>query len=144
MVDRKSSAAELMRATGPWSVQVGASMAQAARALTTSGLPMVPVCGTDSKLAGIFTAAMLVAAVTSDEARAGRLVDELMNTDPPFVADYASLEWVLIEMQDAHLWALPVVDAEHRLLGIIALPELTDLVFPPLLVEIWEHAALPN
>ncbi len=142
MVDRKSSAVELMSAA--CSVPVGASVAQAALALMTSGLPMVPVCGNDSKLAGIFTAATLVAAVTSDEARAGRRVDDLMNSDPPFVADYASLEWVLIEMQDAHLWALPVVDAEHRLLGTIALTALTDLVFPPLLVEIWEHAALPN
>ena len=130
-------AADLLMSGHPV-VVCGSAVADAARLLAASGRPMVPVCEPDGRLAGVLTYRAILTAV-ADESVTGRMVDELMNDDPAFVADYASVEWILVEMVDARSWSLPVTDAQHRLVGVVTLPDLAAVVFPALLAETWNQ-----
>ncbi len=117
----------------------GTAVAEAARMLVSSGLPMVVVRDADGRLAGVLTEHAILAAVADNATAPGRVVDELMNDDPAFVADYASVEWILVEMVDAGTWSLPVTDSQHRLIGVVSLTDLAAVVFPALLADTWNQ-----
>ncbi len=129
-------AADLITARGQW-VAPGSAVADAAQILLGSGLPMVPVCEPDGRLVGVVTVRAIISAVARGHASSGRLVDDVMDGSPVFVTDDASVEWILVEMDDAHTWSLPVTDAGHRLIGVVNLPDLTWVVFPGLLIRMW-------
>lgn len=140
MQDRPGpNAAELMGVHHQLVVR-GSSVAEAARLIASSGLPMVPVCELDGRLAGVVTFRSLLAGVGSDPAWAGRPVEKIMQ-DPVFVAGYASVEWILVEMGDAHTWVLPVTDEHQHLMGVIKLTDLAAVVFPALLARTWHEIA---
>lgn len=102
---------------------------------------MMPVCEPDGRLSGVVTCRSLLARMSADPTWAARPVEELMDTDPVFVADHASVEWVLVEMGDAHTWALPVTDEQQHLVGVIKLTDLAAVVFPALLAQTWNEIA---
>lgn len=114
-------------------------MAEAARLLALSGLPLVPVCERDGRLVGVVTGRAILFAVAENPGLHDQLVDEMMDTDPVFVSHDASVEWVLLEMGDAGTWSVPVIDSDERLVGLLSLPDLVTAVFPALLVRTWNH-----
>lgn len=144
MNDEKLLTADALMTGAPDSVQPAGRLADAAAILVASGLPMVPVCGTDGRLQGIVTAMDLLDSLAGNPAAADVPIDAVMSTVPAFVTGDSCVEWALAEMQEAHLWALPVTDIQYRVIGILSLRDLGTPVFPGLLLQSWRRITEPD
>jgi CBS-domain-containing membrane protein len=59
----------------------------------------------------------------------GRTVEEVMETDPPFVGMNATVEDVATMIVDRHVSRVPVVDGDHRVVGIVTRGDLVSAMY---------------
>ena len=114
------------------------TLAEVADVMSGSGLPLLPVCDSERRLLGTVTWIDLLAAFSSGQ-HPSTPVREVMNPDPPVIADYAGPEWVITEMIDAHSWCLPVIDADDRLVAVVTLPDLASVVGAAVMADSWQQ-----
>lgn len=107
----------------PLALTPDATVEQAARALTRDGLRGTPVIGANGVLAGVITHAD-VANVPAEE-RATTLVSSAMTADPVTILATEGLDDALEDLATTHVPWMPVVDAEHRVLGVVTASNIT-------------------
>ncbi|SDP45298.1 CBS domain-containing protein [Nakamurella panacisegetis] len=122
----------------PFWVHPADSLAVAARTLARAGFPLLPICDEHRRLVGTITAATLLATFGAGAAHE-QAVSEVLDPDPPVIADYAGPEWVLTEMIDARTWVLPVIDAGDHLVTLISLHDLTPVIGAAVLADAWRR-----
>lgn len=144
MTNEKSLTADALMTSLPDCGHPAGRLSDAAAILVASGLPMVPVCGMDGRLQGIVTAIDLPDSLAGNPAPADVPIDAVMSTVPAFVTGDSCAEWALAEMQEAHLWALPVTDIQYRVIGTLSLRDLGTAVFPGLLLQSWRRITEPD
>lgn len=69
-------------------------------------------------------------------------IKDIMNDDPLFVTVYEAEEDAAIIMRDYDLLALPVVDSEQRLVGIITVDDIIDIIEESATEDIQKMAAV--
>lgn len=116
------------------------SIAHAAVIILEAGLSLLPVCDHERRLVGSVTSGDLLVALSSGMDR-GREIREVMNPDPPVIADFAGPEWVITEMIGAGSWTLPVIDAQDCLVAVVTLADLAPVVSCALLADSWQQIA---
>jgi len=71
-------------------------------------------------------------------------VSDIMTPDPPFVYTYTDREEAAKELREHELLAIPVVDAEQRLVGIITYDDVVDIVEQEATEDIYRFGAVPG
>jgi magnesium transporter len=71
-------------------------------------------------------------------------VSDIMKPDPPFVSTYTDREEVAKELREHDLLAIPVVDAEQRLVGTITSDDVVDIVEREATEDIYRFGAVPG
>jgi magnesium transporter len=74
----------------------------------------------------------------------GARVSDIMKPSPPFVSTHADREEAARELRDHDLLAIPVVDAEQRLVGIITHDDVVDIVEQEATEDIYRFGAVPG
>jgi magnesium transporter len=69
-------------------------------------------------------------------------IKEIMNKDPLYISAYETEEEAAIIMRDYDLLALPVVDSEKRLVGIITVDDIIDIIEESATEDIQKMAAV--
>jgi len=140
--------------TTVWTMPPGEKVEKAADVLAEKGVGALPVVDADGKLLGMFRDDDLIAS----EARvhvptfinflglgvpfpgemkhleaelkkvAGATVGEIMDTDVATIAPDASIEDVATIMHDSGVNSVPVVDAQQRVVGVIARADLVRFI----------------
>src|SRR4051812_22805109 len=141
-------------ATEVWTLKPDDTVESAADVLAEKGVTTLPVVGLDGTLLGVFRDEDLIAS----EARvhvptfinflglgvpfpgemkhleaelkkvAGATVAEVMTTEPPTVEADATIEDVASIMHDRGVNSIPVVDADKKVVGIIARHDLVKMI----------------
>ena len=84
----------------------------------------VPIVNADLRVVGVITAGDLTRYADANPDFLGHLVDRAMNTSPKTIEPEAMATDALARMQEHGIMAMPVVDPEHRLLGMLHLHDL--------------------
>ena len=71
-------------------------------------------------------------------------VSDIMTPEPPFVYTYTDREEAAKELREHELLAIPVVDAEQRLVGIITYDDVVDIVEQEATEDIYRFGAVPG
>ena len=71
-------------------------------------------------------------------------VTDIMKPDPPFVSTHTDREEVASELREHNLLAIPVVDAEQRLVGIITHDDVADIMEQEATEDIYRFGAVPG
>ena len=71
-------------------------------------------------------------------------VTDIMKPDPPFVSTNTDREEVASELREHNLLAIPVVDAEQRLVGIITHDDVADIMEQEATEDIYRFGAVPG
>jgi len=71
-------------------------------------------------------------------------VSDIMKPDPPFVSTNTDREDVARELREHNLLAIPVVDAEQRLVGIITYDDVVDIMEREATEDIYRFGAVPG
>ena len=71
-------------------------------------------------------------------------VSDIMEPDPPFVFTHTDREEVARELREHNLLAIPVVDAEQRLVGIITHDDVADILEQEATEDIYRFGAVPG
>jgi len=71
-------------------------------------------------------------------------VSAIMTPEPPFVYTYTDREEAAKELREHELLAIPVVDAEQRLVGIITYDDVVDIVEQEATEDIYRFGAVPG
>ncbi len=71
-------------------------------------------------------------------------VSDIMKPEPTFVYTYADREEAARELREHDLLAIPVVDAEQRLVGIITYDDVVDIVEQEATEDIYRFGAVPG
>ncbi|MFO7772853.1 MAG: magnesium transporter [Dehalococcoidia bacterium] len=71
-------------------------------------------------------------------------VADIMKPDPPFVSTHADREEAARELREHDLLAIPVVDAEQRLVGIITHDDVADIMEEEATEDIYRFGAVPG
>jgi len=71
-------------------------------------------------------------------------VSDIMKPDPPFVSTHTDREEVARELREHELLAIPVVDAEQRLVGTITLDDVADIMEREATEDIYRFGAVPG
>jgi magnesium transporter len=71
-------------------------------------------------------------------------VSDIMKPDPPFVSTRTDREEVASELREHSLLAIPVVDAEQRLVGIITHDDVADIMEREATEDIYRFGAVPG
>ena len=71
-------------------------------------------------------------------------VTNIMRPDPVFVSTHTDREEVARELREHNLLAIPVVDAEERLVGIITYDDVVDIVEQEATEDIYRFGAVPG
>ena len=71
-------------------------------------------------------------------------VSDIMKPSPPFVSTHADREEAARELREHDLLAIPVVDAEQRLVGIITHDDVVDIVEQEATEDIYRFGAVPG
>lgn len=71
-------------------------------------------------------------------------VSDIMKPDPPFVSTHTDREEVARELREHNLLAIPVVDAEQRLVGIITHDDVADILEQEATEDIYRFGAVPG
>jgi len=71
-------------------------------------------------------------------------VSDIMKPDPPFVSTYTDREEVARELREHDLLAIPVVDAEQRLVGTITHDDVADIMEREATEDIYRFGAVPG
>ena len=74
----------------------------------------------------------------------GARVSDIMKPSPPFVSTHADREEAARELREHDLLAIPVVDAEQRLVGIITHDDVVDIVEQEATEDIYRFGAVPG
>jgi magnesium transporter len=75
--------------------------------------------------------------------REAKVVD-IMKPSPPFVFTYADREEVAKQLREHELLAIPVVDTEERLVGIITYDDVADILEEEATEDIYRFGAVPG
>ena len=70
-------------------------------------------------------------------------VSEVMFQDPKVVSTHADQEEVAQVLRDYHLFAVPVVDGENRLVGIVTWDDVLDIMEEEATEDIYRYGAVP-
>ncbi len=84
----------------------------------------VPIVNADLRVVGVITAGDLTRYADAHPDFLGHLVDRVMNTSPKTIEPEAMATDALARMQEHGIMAMPVVDPEHHLLGMLHLHDL--------------------
>ena len=71
-------------------------------------------------------------------------VSDIMKPDPPFVSTYTDREEVAKELREHDVLAIPVVDAEERLVGTITYDDVADIMEREATEDIYRFGAVPG
>jgi len=71
-------------------------------------------------------------------------VSDIMKPDPPFVSTNTDREDVARELREHNLLAIPVVDAEQRLVGTITYDDVVDIMEREATEDIYRFGAVPG
>ncbi len=71
-------------------------------------------------------------------------VSDIMKPDPPFVSTYTDREEVARELREHDVLAIPVVDAEERLVGTITYDDVADIMEREATEDIYRFGAVPG
>jgi magnesium transporter len=71
-------------------------------------------------------------------------VSDIMKPDPSFVSTYTDREEVARELREHELLAIPVVDAEQRLVGTITYDDVADIMEREATEDIYRFGAVPG
>ena len=71
-------------------------------------------------------------------------VSDIMKPDPPFVSTYTDREEVAKELREHDVLAIPVVDAEQRLIGTITYDDVADIMEREATEDIYRFGAVPG
>jgi len=71
-------------------------------------------------------------------------VSDIMKPDPPFVSTLTDREEVARELREHNLLAIPVVDAEQRLVGTITHDDVADIIEREATEDIYRFGAVPG
>jgi len=71
-------------------------------------------------------------------------VSDIMKPDPPFVSTHTDREEVARELREHDLLAVPVVDAEQRLVGTITYDDVADIMEREATEDIYRFGAVPG
>jgi magnesium transporter len=71
-------------------------------------------------------------------------VNNIMKPDPPFVSTHTDREEVARELREHDLLAIPVVDAEQRLVGTITYDDVVDIMEREATEDIYRFGAVPG
>jgi magnesium transporter len=71
-------------------------------------------------------------------------VSDIMKPDPPFVSTHTDREEVARELREHNLLAIPVVDAEQRLVGTITYDDVADIMEREATEDIYRFGAVPG
>ncbi|MFU8796158.1 MAG: magnesium transporter [Dehalococcoidia bacterium] len=71
-------------------------------------------------------------------------VSDIMTPEPPFVYTHTDREEAAKELREHDLLAIPVVDAEQRLVGIITYDDVVDIVEQEATEDIYRFGAVPG
>jgi magnesium transporter len=71
-------------------------------------------------------------------------VDDIMKPDPLFVSTHTDREEVARELREHNLLAIPVVDAEQRLVGTITYDDVADIMEREATEDIYRFGAVPG
>jgi magnesium transporter len=71
-------------------------------------------------------------------------VSDIMKPDSPFVSTHTDREEVARELREHNLLAIPVVDAEQRLVGIITHDDVADILEEEATEDIYRFGAVPG
>ena len=71
-------------------------------------------------------------------------VGDIMKPDPPFVSTHTDREEVASELREHNLLAIPVVDAEQRLVGTITHDDVADIIEREATEDIYRFGAVPG
>ncbi len=71
-------------------------------------------------------------------------VSDIMKPDPPFVSTYTDREEVAKELREHNVLAIPVVDAEQRLVGTITYDDVADIMEREATEDIYRFGAVPG
>ena len=71
-------------------------------------------------------------------------VNDIMKPDPPFVSTHTDREEVARELREHDLLAIPVVDAEQRLVGTITYDDVADIMEREATEDIYRFGAVPG
>jgi magnesium transporter len=71
-------------------------------------------------------------------------VGDIMKPDPPFVSTHTDREEVARELREHDLLAIPVVDAEQRLVGTITYDDVADIMEREATEDIYRFGAVPG
>lgn len=100
------------------------TVAQAARAMRDQGVGVLPVCEGD-KLVGMITDRdIVVRSVAAGKSAESCSVESMMSSDVRCVGSDEDLDDVLIEMSQAQVSRMPVVDSQMRLVGVVSFGDL--------------------
>ena len=77
-------------------------------------------------------------------ANPGAKVSDIMKPDPPFVSTYTDREEVAKELREHDVLAIPVVDAEQRLVGTITYDDVADIMEREATEDIYRFGAVPG
>lgn len=105
-------------------IQQGSSVEDAARIMMVEGVTHLPVINAEGKLAGIVTAWDVSKAV----ALKYTLLEEIMTRNVVVSAQSDSIERAAKRMNEYNISALPVVDADKRVIGMITSDGVSRLV----------------
>jgi magnesium transporter len=71
-------------------------------------------------------------------------INDIMKPDPPFVSTHTDREEVARELREHDLLAIPVVDAEQRLVGTITYDDVADIMEREATEDIYRFGAVPG
>ena len=114
---------ELMTRGARW-IEPGGSAAQAARQMKAYAVGLLPVCEL-GRLVGVLTDRdIVVRAVAEGRDPKSTTAGELMSPDPVWCSEDDELEEAARVMEGWRVRRLPVLDAEHRLVGVVSLDDI--------------------
>lgn len=104
-----------------------ASMAQAAQLMSEHDIGCLPVVDRDQHLTGIVTDRdMFLCASTRDVPMSSLPIEEAMTKDVVAVTPATSVEQAERLLRERQLHRLPVIDDQHRVIGMISLNDLAQ------------------
>jgi len=114
---------ELMTRDPEW-IGSDSPIALAARQMRNRGIGYLPVCDS-GRLLGVLTDRDIVVRVVAENLDPAKTaVRAVMTADPVWCYDYEKLEEVVQLMEGWRIRRLPVLDGEHRLVGVLSVDDI--------------------
>jgi CBS domain-containing protein len=101
------------------------TLQRAAQCMDELNVGAVPVCDGD-KLIGMVTDRDLAVRAVAAAKPADTAVEEVMSANVRWCYDDQPVDEVLDEMRDTQIRRVPVIDRDHRLVGIVSLGDLAE------------------